>query len=1033
MFALLDVDFDPRRRTELYAELSELTEAGKISRDRTGRWRSVATFKRNEVVTKDAGEITPSTLSGSLLTAARAVYRSRAQDPDLEDLADTSNADPGAVLRYYRSALRADPRGAIAQIPDRHGIQWQLVSGSGPVTPEVGDELSISVVLDDLPDEFRKALLKREANDQAVAVGWPIAVGRKQGAPVIWPVGLVSGEWRRQPGHVEIVVDTDDIVANPDWMRGAARKAGWTESDLRDVFTQAEGVGFRRDEFLGRLREAIAGDFRGSISGRQLKEEIDTEVAGIYDVAAIFIPTDNTFTSGAVRDLDAVATWSTERIARTALAPVLGMPHDGPETAPSVMNVGSLNREQIQAVRLSGTCPLTVVTGPPGTGKSQAIVSMAASVLASGGSVLVASKNHQALDAVESRLTNIAPGAPFLVRTLDPQREIDQSFDDVLTSLLQEPTGGGVDVDRVLRSKLSNLCQMRLRALDQLDEQGRLNGIIADLLERIESRTTDEIGASAVDDSAAEIRLGLARKVVMCIQSLFRRRRGTAVGPAVDLESADLPALRIALARARQDLAATDVKSDPVDLTNQIAVAVASILPRILLNRTALPEEERLELGEERANLELMQSVRSLPPGIASTIVSRRPLWLASVLGAPRRIPLHDALFDLVIFDEASQCDIASALPLFARAKRAVVVGDDKQLSFISQLGVAHDRNLMQAQGLYPASMGRFAQSRQSLFDFANLTPGASKIMLRNQYRSAPDIVSYINHQFYGKMLRVAGDERALKPPIGMRPGIAWTDVKGPTTPMTGNVNQAEVSAITEQVATLLLKQGYTGSIGVIAPFRPQVQALTEAIQSAIPSAALEKAEFRAGTVDSFQGQERDLILFSPCLGFSSATSALTFVQRDWRRINVAISRARAVAHVFGDLTFARSGKVKRLQQLAAFATEPRPRVAEGTFDSSWEHTVYHALKERGLEPVPQFEIAGRRLDFALFGAGDIKLDLEVDGRRWHSDVDGKRKLADHWRDQQLKSMGWRVRRFWVDELATNLEACIELVENDLS
>lgn len=221
--------------------------------------------------------------------------------------------------------------------------------------------------------------------------------------------------------------------------------------------------------------------------------------------------------------------------------------------------------------------------------------------------------------------------------------------------------------------------------------------------------------------------------------------------------------------------------------------------------------------------------------------------------------------------------------------------------------------------------------------------------------------------------------------------------------------------------------------MGVITPFRPQAVELDEAVRASLSAEALEKAEFRAGTVDSFQGQERDLILFSPCLGPASSASALQFVQRDWRRLNVAISRARAVAHVFGDLNFARSGKVTSLARLATWSTEPKPKVSEGLFDSDWERRVYEALKARGLDPVPQYEIAGRRLDFALFGASGVKLDLEVDGRRWHLDIDGNRKSSDLWRDHQLKSLGWRVRRFWVDELSRDMEGCLDLVERDLA
>ena len=750
---------------------------------------------------------------------------------------------------------------------------------------------------------------------------------------------------------------------------------------------------------------------------------------GIYDIAGLFLPTDSTFTAGAVRDLDHIAAWPLERIARTALAPILGLQSRAEIKVSAALNVGPLNGEQISAVREAVRNGLTVVTGPPGTGKSQAIVSMVASVLADGGSVLVASKNHQALDAVEDRLGGIAPEVSFLVRTLDPSRSIDRSFEDVLVELVREPTRPGAGLDPVALSRLATLAQQRAQALDSHAEIGRIHSAIAEILERIQVRSQDDISVQDPTSPAPSVTL-LSRLIAMLLRLFQRAKTGDAAGSDVG-QGASLANLTRGLEKLRAELRVIGKSGDPVALTEDIASRLRQPLPRLLAARTTLSEEDRSRLGEEHANLELMLGA-GLSPALMRDLVNHRPLWLASILGAPKRIPLDDGLFDLVIFDEASQCDIASALPLFARAKRAVVVGDDRQLSFISQLGIAHDRNLMQAQALPLSGMGRFAQSRRSLFDLANLTPGAAKIMLRDQYRSATDIVDYINTEFYGGRLRVAADQQAMKVPSGSKPGIVWTDVPAPSIPMTSNSNSAEVAAIVKQLRLLLLEQGYQGSIGVIAPFRPQVQAISEAIASAIPSVLADKAELRVGTVDSFQGQERDLILFSPCLGTTSAMSAVTFVQKDWRRLNVAISRARAVAHVFGDLTYARSGKVKSLQRLASIATEPRGRKKDGTFDSEWERRVYYALLEEGLKPIPQYEVAGRRLDFALFGPGDIKLDLEIDGRAWHSDTDGNRKLADHWRDKQLKSLGWRVQRFWVDELATNLGECIAIIKQQL-
>ncbi len=328
LFALLDIDFDPRKRTEIYAELSSLSEAGKVSKGRDGRWRPVSTSKKLGVVPPQGNNPKDAAAEDQLLRPVHATFRSSsAKATDLETTESAVSFDPNALLRYYRSALRSDPRGAITQVEDRHAVAWQLFTGLGPLTPVEGEVLTISIPLEDLPDEFRKALVKREANEQTLAVGWPIGIGKKQGVPVVWPVGLISAEWTRSPTHLEVLIDTDDIVANPDWIKGSSRSANWKEAGLREVFTQAEGLGLRQDEFLARLKEAVVGTFRGSVSGQQMRIELDPNNVGIHDIAGLFLPTDTTFTAGAVRDLDAIATWSQERLAATALAPILAWKH----------------------------------------------------------------------------------------------------------------------------------------------------------------------------------------------------------------------------------------------------------------------------------------------------------------------------------------------------------------------------------------------------------------------------------------------------------------------------------------------------------------------------------------------------------------------------------------------------------------------------------------------------------------------------------------------------------------------------------
>ena len=75
--------------------------------------------------------------------------------------------------------------------------------------------------------------------------------------------------------------------------------------------------------------------------------------------------------------------------------------------------------------------------------------------------------------------------------------------------------------------------------------------------------------------------------------------------------------------------------------------------------------------------------------------------------------------------------------------------------------------------------------------------------------------------------------------------------------------------------------------------------------------------------------------------------------------MNVAISRARAIVHIYGDLTFAKSNKIRSLSRLADFTIRKKDnKIGEGVFDSEWERQLYYAMKDKGLDPIPQYEIA---------------------------------------------------------------------------
>jgi very-short-patch-repair endonuclease len=473
------------------------------------------------------------------------------------------------------------------------------------------------------------------------------------------------------------------------------------------------------------------------------------------------------------------------------------------------------------------------------------------------------------------------------------------------------------------------------------------------------------------------------------------------------------------------------------DEFDALAKAVAAGVPAVLKSsarRRTTPDQADAAAIEDRVK-EITFNGRPAAPQInaedARLVLRYRPIWAVSTLSVSARVPLAPALFDYVIFDEASQCDIASALPLFARARKAVVVGDPMQLGFIPQLSNRQEHALMDAAGLGAAGRHSVAQSINSLFEFTRQRGTALWHFLADQFRSAPGIVAYLNEEFYQGRLVACQDERKVRWPNGYKPGLAWHDVRGRTAREDGgNVNHAEADAVVQIVTEMIRERRFTGSIGILSPFNTQVALLMRRTKAALTVSERAAVELRVSTIDKFQGGEADVILFSLVIAEGAQQAARTFYNRERRRLNVAISRARALCLVIGDKEYVRRSGIKGLSFLAEMSDRgPSPRAP---FESEWERRLYAGLKGRGLDPFPQYPVGSRYLDFAFDPEGR-KLDVEVDGRRWHADPDGNRKVSDRLRDRELITRGWKVRRFWVHELAEDMEQCLDLIERDLN
>ena len=994
--------------------LQTLTESGEVFFANNRRWVS-RKFSQNPL---SRGTPSPPAASpGSPPLVLQAVRATRlingAAAPESEACSDDSEApsamlpDWRTLLRYYAATQRADPRGAVTEFADRHGEAWQLVAANGAWWRG-----SASFPLSSAPETFREALSRRK--ELVCALGYAISVFATPAGNELVPALLVAATWRFEGEFLVVMADTQDPVLNPDWLKGVEARSKWTRAALAEVL-QPDGEESSLDAISTRLRRALASLGAEALSPGELSQSLQIDKEGIFNCAAIYLPSDARFTQGAAADIESIAAWPEMTFSGSALARLLAnAPVQSEEGAePLLVPQRELTDRQFQAAVAALRHPLTVIQGPPGTGKSEVIVALLVSLFLARKSVLFASKNHQALDEVEGRLRVLFGDAPVATRARDADGERDNSFLSVLKSLARSEPRGVARAPNLSALLDAARAQMRIR-------RARLRRAQIEL----ELAAILDVAIAAEVEIDAKVRLGVLARLK---SFLARFRRPTPTTPH-DLSSPGALSARVRQLKAERRV--LEDEAAPLEATSPLAEA-AALAAYAEFSTTVTPSErETLVDVAQRLDFSGASSSRKLGPGDAAILLRRRPIWMTSTLSAPARMPLLSGLFDFVIVDEAGQCDIASTLPLLARAKQSVFVGDPQQLAFIPSLSLAREHALMNNIALPRENRHRYAQSRVSMFDFAAGRPGRREFFLADQFRSAEAIVSYLNDEFYRGRLVCRRDGETLKTPDGYRPGLTWRHVAGQVRREDGgNVNVEEAQAAAALAVELVRTAGFDGTIGVISPFQAQVGRISRLVSERLTSAEKARGTVRVATVDKFQGGEADVILFSPVVAPGADFSATNFLRRERRRFNVAISRARALCIVIGDLEYALKSDIAHYRSLARHATTPFSPPRSG-FDSMWERRLDAAMRTRGWEPHSQYPVGTKYLDFALFH-GDLKLDVEVDGRAFHADRDGNRKVADLLRDRELTARGWNVLRFWVSELHEDMEGCLDRIAGE--
>ncbi|WP_156289366.1 AAA domain-containing protein [Oceanobacillus salinisoli] len=424
-------------------------------------------------------------------------------------------------------------------------------------------------------------------------------------------------------------------------------------------------------------------------------------------------------------------------------------------------------------------------------------------------------------------------------------------------------------------------------------------------------------------------------------------------------------------------------------------------------------------------------------------LLDTMPVWLVSPETASAIFPLERDLFDMVIFDEASQLTVENGIPAVYRASKVVVAGDEKQLPpsnlFRGTVQVDEDEE----------DEGDMTESESLLNLSKRIFPSK---MLQWHYRSkSEELINFSNHAYYNGSIQIAPNVEHLKEPSS----IQWRKVDGR---WINQCNEKEAQEVVLLLKELLVKDA-NKSIGIIT-FNAKQQ---DKINDYIDKLTEEDTEFNVvyqqvmgkdldeqifvKNIENVQGDERDIIIFS--VGYARNKEGRVYnrfgtlgQEGGENRLNVAVTRAKEAIYVVSsiephelDVSSTKNDGPKFLKSYLEYARavsnvqkstieavlsnlneemNTKRQENELHFDSPFETQVYEQLIDMGYKVDTQVGMSNYRIDLAVVhpdNPGKYILGIECDGAMYHSSPSAKER--DVYRQRFLENKGWKIHRIW--------------------
>lgn len=635
-----------------------------------------------------------------------------------------------------------------------------------------------------------------------------------------------------------------------------------------------------------------------------------------------------------VREFDDIDYVNEESVLALYLKGELARNHE-PLKHPLIVPFG-VNLSQLNALKMMFSHRISIVEGPPGTGKTQTILNFIANALINGKSVAVVSNNNAATDNVYEKLAKY--GYSFFAAPLGNADNVEKFFETYHPEIPELPSDP-VDV-RALRN--TSIVLPECFAIENKKKK------VIDKLSRIELEykhfLNDHKGMSFDDfkyrsdkvkpETIARIMVSLkeSRRKPSFLKKLyirFKLRIGKSLfrHNAVEIDAILQHLYYLAkIFEAKNELAELDRRMDNQTLEEKVK-RVTSLSKAYFEKELSSIFANRDREGYARDNYKFQ----------FSDFVKDYPVILSSTYSLAK-CSQRGYLFDYLVVDESSQVNMASAILSMRMARNLIVVGDIKQLPQIDDDGFASRNEKLLKLFSIPRTYSYYGNSIMSslLSLYGKAIP---RTMLKEHYRCNPDIINFCNERFYNGELIIYTKPRTEGCSMQVIKTVPGNFArKNPTG--TGLYNQREIDEI-----RALLDQEHLEDVGVIAPYRFQAECIGEELQDQV----------EASTIHKFQGREKKTIIFSSTVNDSNG-----FVEND-NLINVAVSRAidRFILVTSDKVASSSSGVLSDLvhyiQYHSAFGQMKEGNI-RSIYDLLYDEYQEQLIRFRKYHPSPDFD-----------------------------------------------------------------------------